>query len=143
MSNFSASAVSTLDYQPSLLDSVECNDGKEVNDTMHALISVLDSKQAARLVVAEHYLHRRPPISHAFGIHVGGKLLGAASTGFSGVRPRRPDDLHGQANFVNRRPGLLQPVPGSTLAKTPRWPTATPALRQLPAKAAQRKQKVP
>jgi hypothetical protein len=35
-----------------------------------ALISVLDSKTAARLVVAEHYLHRRPPISHAFGIHV-------------------------------------------------------------------------
>lgn len=52
----------------------------EVNE-MTPVISVLDSKTAARLVVAEHYLHRRPPISHAFGIHLRGKLLGAVTYG--------------------------------------------------------------
>lgn len=46
-----------------------------------ALISVLDSKTAARLVVAQHYLHRRPPISFAFGIHAHGKLLGCVTYG--------------------------------------------------------------
>lgn len=72
----------TYSCQLSLLDSAESNGGEEVNDMMpHALISVLDSKTAARLVVAQHYLHRRPPISHAFGIHVGGKLLGAVTYG--------------------------------------------------------------
>jgi hypothetical protein len=68
--------------QLSLLDSAASNGGGEVNDMMPAaLISVLDSKMAARLVVAQHYLHRRPPISHAFGIHVGGKLLGCVTYG--------------------------------------------------------------
>lgn len=45
------------------------------------LICTLDSKAAARLVVAEHYLHRRPPISHAFGLHVGGSVLGVVTYG--------------------------------------------------------------
>lgn len=68
--------------QQSLLDSAASNGGEEVNDMMPAaLISVLDSSTAARLVVAKHYLHRRPPISHAFGIHVGGRLLGAVTYG--------------------------------------------------------------
>jgi hypothetical protein len=46
-----------------------------------AMIAVLDSKTAARLVVAHHYLHRRPPISHAFGLYVHGRLLGAVTYG--------------------------------------------------------------
>lgn len=50
-------------------------------DPATTMISILDSKTAARLVVAEHYLHRRPPISHAFGIHVDGRLLGAVTYG--------------------------------------------------------------
>jgi hypothetical protein len=59
------------------------HNGKEVNDPMMpgAMIAVLDSKTAARLVVAQHYLHRRPPISHAFGLYVHGKLLGAVTYG--------------------------------------------------------------
>lgn len=46
-----------------------------------AVVTVLDAKSAARLVVARHYLHRRPPISHAFGLYVHGKLLGAVTYG--------------------------------------------------------------
>ena len=58
------------------------NDGGEVNDDMlPALISILDSKTAAQLVVAKHYLHRRPPISYAFGLHVSGKLSGVVTYG--------------------------------------------------------------
>ena len=64
------------------LESAGSDDGEEVIDMKApALISVLDAKTAGRLVVAEHYLHRRPPISHAFGIHVGGKLLGCVTYG--------------------------------------------------------------
>lgn len=46
-----------------------------------AMIALIDSKTASRLVIAEHYLHRRPPISHAFGIYVHGRLLGAVTYG--------------------------------------------------------------
>jgi hypothetical protein len=46
-----------------------------------SMIAVLDSKAASRLVIAEHYLHRRPPISHAFGLYVHGKLLGVVTYG--------------------------------------------------------------
>lgn len=46
-----------------------------------AMIAVIDSRTASRLVVAEHYLHRRPPISHAFGLYVHGKLLGVVTYG--------------------------------------------------------------
>lgn len=45
------------------------------------VIAVIDSRTAAALVVAKHYLHRRPPISHAFGLYVGGKLMGVVTYG--------------------------------------------------------------
>lgn len=49
-------------------------------------ITALDSKSAANLVVARHYLHRRPPISHAFGLHVHGKLMGVVTYGVPASR---------------------------------------------------------
>jgi hypothetical protein len=67
-----------------LLDFAVGDDGEEVKDDMllpGALIAILDSKTASQLVVAEHYLHRRPPISHAFGLYVHGKLLGVVTYG--------------------------------------------------------------
>lgn len=45
------------------------------------MVGTLDSKTAARLVVAKHYLHRRPPISHAFGLYVRGTLMGVVTYG--------------------------------------------------------------
>lgn len=67
---------------PTLLDSAVSDGGEEVIDLMpHMLISVLDSQTASRLVVAKHYLHRKPPISHAFGLHVSGRLLGCVTYG--------------------------------------------------------------
>ena len=61
----------------------ESDDGKEVNTNMlaGAVIAVIDSRTAAQLVVAKHYLHRRPPIIHAFGLYVHGRLLGVVTYG--------------------------------------------------------------
>jgi len=67
-----------------LLDFAVGDDGEGVKDDMlmpGAMIATLDSKTASQLVVAEHYLHRRPPISHAFGLYVHGKLLGVVTYG--------------------------------------------------------------
>ena len=41
----------------------------------------IDSKVAARLVVENHYLHRRPPISHAFGLYWDGEIVGVCVYG--------------------------------------------------------------
>ena len=67
----------------SLLDFAVSDGGEEVTNDMlpGAMIAVLDSRTASQLVVAEHYLHRRPPISHAFGLYVHGRLLGAVTYG--------------------------------------------------------------
>lgn len=46
-----------------------------------AAIAVIESKTATALVVARHYLHRRPPISHAFGLYVHGVLMGVVTYG--------------------------------------------------------------
>lgn len=65
-------------------------------DGIDGLIATLDHKTAARLVVAHHYLHRRPPISYAFGLYVGGKLLGCVTYGTPASRHLQksacPDD---------------------------------------------------
>lgn len=45
------------------------------------VVAVLDSKTAAALVVAKHYLHRRPPISFAYGFYAGRNLLGVVTYG--------------------------------------------------------------
>jgi hypothetical protein len=46
-----------------------------------SMISTLSAKVAADMVVERHYLHRRPPISHAFGIHTRGHLMGVVTYG--------------------------------------------------------------
>ncbi len=48
---------------------------------LEGLVVPLSSREAARLVVAHHYLHRRPPISYAFGIHTRAGLMGAVTYG--------------------------------------------------------------
>jgi hypothetical protein len=50
------------------------------------LIAPLDSSTAARMVVANHYLHRRPPISYAFGLYKHGRLLGVVTYGVPASR---------------------------------------------------------
>lgn len=45
------------------------------------MVSPIGPSTAARIVVAHHYLHRRPPISYAFGMHVDGNLMGVVTFG--------------------------------------------------------------
>lgn len=44
-------------------------------------VGVIDSKQAASLVVEHHYLHRRPSISFAYGLFHRGMLVGVCTYG--------------------------------------------------------------
>lgn len=39
-------------------------------------VAVLPARQAADTVVEHHYLHRRPPISYAYGLFDGGEVFG-------------------------------------------------------------------
>lgn len=41
----------------------------------------ISKQEATRLVVAHHYMHRRPPISFAFGLIVGGETKGVITFG--------------------------------------------------------------
>lgn len=44
-------------------------------------VEPLDSRQARALVAEHHYLHRRPPVSHAYGLWQRGQLAGAITFG--------------------------------------------------------------
>lgn len=48
---------------------------------MHLEIREIDSREASRVVVARHYLHRRPPISFAYGLFQSGFLVGVVTYG--------------------------------------------------------------
>jgi hypothetical protein len=62
-------------------------------------VATLDSKIAAQLVVAQHYLHRRPSISFAYGLHAPGRgTVGVVTYGVPASRhlqksacPTQPD----------------------------------------------------
>ena len=49
-------------------------------------VQPINAAEAAAVVVAHHYLHRRPPISHAFGWFRNGALLGAVTYGVPASR---------------------------------------------------------
>ena len=44
-------------------------------------VAVMPKAEAIRLVVEHHYMHRRPPISHAFGLLVDGEYRGVITFG--------------------------------------------------------------
>lgn len=44
-------------------------------------VAPLDKRTAAETVIERHYLHRRPPISYAFGLHDGDELVGVVTFG--------------------------------------------------------------
>lgn len=44
-------------------------------------VAAIDPDVAARAVTSYHYLHRRPPVSHAYGLHIDGRLLGVVTYG--------------------------------------------------------------
>lgn len=61
-------------------------------------MSPVDAATATRIVVANHYLHRRPPISYAYGLWDSDELVGVVTFGVPASRhlqkslcPRDPD----------------------------------------------------
>lgn len=46
----------------------------------------IPAKVAVQMVVANHYLHRRPPVSFAYGAFVGGVMLGCVTYGVPASR---------------------------------------------------------
>lgn len=69
-------------------------------DSIDGTIAVIDHKTAARLVVREHYLHRKPPISFAFGLYVQGRLSGVVTYG-------TPPSRHLQMSACPSDPGRV------------------------------------
>ena len=63
------------------------------------IVAPIGSREASRLVIEKHYLHRRPPISHAFGCYEeGGQAIGVVTYGVPASRhlqksacPSQPD----------------------------------------------------
>ena len=49
-------------------------------------VEVMSSRDAAQMVVEHHYLHRRPPISHAFALHHLGQVVGVVTFGVPASR---------------------------------------------------------
>jgi hypothetical protein len=49
-------------------------------------VAPIGSQLASRLVVERHYLHRRPPISYAFGLVVDAKVVGVVTYGVPASR---------------------------------------------------------
>lgn len=60
----------------------------------------LEPAEATALVVTHHYLHRRPPISAAFGLLASGRLLGAVTYGV-------PASRHLQMSACPSEPGKV------------------------------------
>ena len=58
------------------------------------------AREAAQVVIEHHYLHRRPPISNAFGWFSGGELLGVVTYG-------TPASRHLQKSACPTDPGLV------------------------------------
>jgi hypothetical protein len=50
------------------------------------IVEQIDSKTATALVVEHHYLHRRPPISFAYGLFDSGELVGTVTFGVPASR---------------------------------------------------------
>jgi hypothetical protein len=60
----------------------------------------ITSQSARRIVEAEHYLHRKPPVSHAYGLLEGDKCLGVVTFG-------TPPSRHLQMGACPTNPALV------------------------------------
>lgn len=62
-------------------------------------VKLIQSRTASQVVVANHYLHRRPPISFAYGLYVGGDLVGVCTFG---IPPSRHLQLSACPSLPNK-----------------------------------------
>lgn len=63
-------------------------------------VGAISRSEAVRIVVAQHYLHRPPPVSHAFGLYRDSETVGAIIFGIpasrelmKGACPSQPDSV--------------------------------------------------
>lgn len=103
------------------------------DDTIHPMegltVEPMASAQAASLAIEHHYLHRRPPISYAFGLHRHGLPVGVVTFG-------TPPSRHLQMGACPSEPSLVIElnrlwVADSEGPNTESW-FVSRALRQLP-----------
>lgn len=91
----------------------------------------ITSSEAAGLVVAHHYLHRRPPISFAFGLNVDGNTVGVCTFG-------TPPSRHAQMSVCPTDPSLALELNRLWIADDQPHGTASEfvakCLRSLPAR---------
>lgn len=94
-------------------------------------VQPITARQATEVVVEHHYLHRRPPISAAFGLFDRGGLVGAVTFGVPASRHLQksacPEDP--QAVIELNRLWVLDEMPRNTES----W-FVSRALKQLPAR---------
>jgi hypothetical protein len=89
----------------------------------------ISAREATQLVVARHYLHRRPPISHAIGLQNAVRLVGVVTFGV-------PPSRHLQKSACPSSPDLVLELnrlwlDDSLPANTASWFVAR-ALRRIP-----------
>ena len=72
----------------------------EDRGVLGSMVAAIDSKTATRAVVANHYLHRRPPISFAFGLFRHGEMVGVVTFG-------SPPSRHLQMSVCPSDPSLV------------------------------------
>lgn len=105
-----------------------CNDGLRLPAVQ---VGPLDARQAAGLVVEHHYLHRRPPISHAYGLWHLGALVGVVTFGVPASRHLQMSACPSDPSKVLELNRLW--VHDSMGANTESW-FVSRALRMLPAR---------
>jgi hypothetical protein len=83
------------------------------------------------MVIDHHYLHRRPPISYAYGLRIDGALKGAVTFGVPASRHLQISACPSDPSLVLELNRLL--VCDSEAANTESW-FVSRALRQMPAR---------
>ena len=100
------------------------------DSALHGFVTPIEKHLASEVVKARHYLHRKPPISHAYGLYVSGDLSGVVTFGVPPSRhlqksacPADPDKVlelnrlwtddalphNSESWFVSRALGMLPP----------------------------------
>lgn len=72
--------------------------GKEIAERF--TVSAIEHKTARDIVEKEHYLHRKPPVSYAYGLFDEKKIIGAVTFG-------TPPSRHLQMSACPENPGLV------------------------------------
>ena len=98
---------------------------------MTLVVEQVSSKSASDLVIREHYLHRKPPISIAYGLKRGGDLLGVVTFGVPASRHLQKSACPSDPSLVweLNRLWLHDSLPGNSESRF-----VSEVLRKLPGK---------